>query len=64
MFDEYINVPENANELLFKKLDDTMLLIIKLGTDQQEIIDHVENYIDKICPPEINLKRGDINESQ
>ena len=53
-YDECMNIPENASKLLFNELDRIMLLIIKIDVDQQEIVDHVDNYIEKMCPPEIN----------
>lgn len=51
-YDECINVSKDADP--FKNLDGIMRVIIRLDIDPQEIIDHVENFIENMCPSEMN----------
>ncbi len=50
--DNHIHWPEGLDP--FDNLYSAMRVIIRLGIDPQEIIDKVDNYIEKVCPPEIN----------
>lgn len=44
---EYIRVKNGADP--FSDLDGIMMVIVRLGIDPQEIIDHVEKFVDDIC---------------